>query len=172
MRRILIPLFLIAATACNQDNPEEAAVSGPAPPPATAFAVRGAVSLDRTLEMIEREIVAAEGGDLADRLVRAEAITDRLLETQLPFAWMTARAYGVESLLRQIQSLADRILAEVRSGVRQETIDRDLKDLRDKVRDLRAGLKAGGGPMPLSLDSLLAAYAADTLLKATQVGGE
>ena len=172
--RSLMPALLLATlAACSQGNPEEDAVSGPAPPPAAAFAMRGAVSLDRSLAMIADEVLAAQNeGDLTNRLVRAEAISDRLLETKLPFAWMTARAYGVESLLRQIQSLSDRILAELRRGAHPEEIDRDLKDLAAKVKDLRAGLKSGGGPMPISLDSLLAAYSADSLLKITQTGGE
>ena len=166
----LIPVLLLTL-GCSQENPEEA-VRSPAAPPAAALAMpRGAVSLERSLIALEQELdAAANSDDRADRLIRAEAITDRLLETRLPFAWMTARAYGVQSLLRQIQSLADRIIAELRSGEKAEIIEQDVADLRAKVKELQAGLRAGGGAMPLSLDSLLAAYAADSLLKLQDTG--
>jgi hypothetical protein len=166
-------LMLPLAAACARSNPEDAQVSSPAPPPSAAL-VRGPVRLDQTLAQLEAELAAAIRGDgnFSDHLINAEAITDRLLEAQLPFTYITARAYGVESMLRQIQSLADRVLAEMRTNVRQEIVERDTRDIYNRVRDLRAALRAGGGAMPLSLDSLLAAYAADSLLQIIERGGE
>lgn len=160
-----VVLAVTLCVACSRETPEETA-------PATALApVRGAASLESTLVLLERELNSAmDSEDRAERLVAAEAITDRLLETQLPFAWLTARAYGVQSLLRQIQSLADRIVAELRSGEKTEIIERDVRDLKSKVQELRAGLRAGGGNPPISLDSLLAAYAADSLMKLQDQG--
>jgi hypothetical protein len=174
MRKTVL-LLLPWIVACERSNPEENAVSSPAPPPSAALApIRGQVRLDQTLAQLESQLTAAIRGDgeFTEHLTNAEAITDRLLETQLPFAWITSRAYGVESKLRQIQSLADRLLAQLRSGVREEVVRRDARDMFQRVRDLRTALRAGGGPPPLSLDSLLAAYAADSLLQIIELGGE
>ena len=102
----------------------------------------------------------------------AEAISDRLLETQLPFTWLQDRAYGVPSMLRQIQALADRIVAEQLWGgpVMDQQKLADLQDLQNKVKTLRAGLRGKGGVSPLPLDSLLAKYAADSLFKLVDAG--
>jgi hypothetical protein len=175
MRQNALVLLLPALLACSQGNPEEAAISSPAPPPAAALApLRGPVQLDRTLAQLEGELVRAINGvgDFNAHLIRAEAITDRLLETQMPFAWLNARRYGVEPMLRQIQSLADRILAQMRSGVGSDEVERETRAMHKRVRDLRFALRAGGGSPPLSLDSLLAAYAADSLLQIIERGGE
>jgi hypothetical protein len=174
MRKTLL-LLLPWIVSCQQSNPEEDAVSSPAPPPSMALApIRGHVRLDQTLAQLESELAAAirDDGQFTERLTNAEAITDRLLETQLPFAWITSRSYGVESVLRQVQSLADRLLAQLRSGVREEVVRRDAREMYQRVRDLRLALRAGGGAPPLSLDSLLAAYAADSLLQIIELGGE
>lgn len=175
MKKLL--LLLIIAAACEQSNPEESAVSGPAPPPAAALVpLKGADQLDQTLYLLEKELNAALAGDLdgdgQNRLVRAEAISDRLLETRLPFAWLSSQAYAVEPMLRQIQALADRILAQQRSGARKELIHRDLMDLRRKVVELRAALRAGGTHAPPTLDQLLAGYAADSGTISSDPGGE
>jgi hypothetical protein len=46
----------------------------------------------------------------------------------------------------------------------------DLRDLQQKVKTLRVGLRGKGGPSPLPLDSLLARYAADSLFKLVDAG--
>src|SRR5687768_2087977 len=166
-------VLLALLTACAPGDPEELGISESAPPPAAAFTpARGMASLDSTLATLEKELTAAieNEGELDERTNVAEAITDRLLETQLPFAWLTGRSYGVEPVLRQIQSLADRVRAEIRNEAPLDNIKRDLVTLRTKVTDLRAALRGGGGNVPLSLDSLLAAYAADSLLKIVDTG--
>jgi len=175
MKRLLI--IVMVAGACQRSNPEESAVSGPAPPPAAALVpLKGADQLDETLYLLEKELNEALAGDLdgdgVNRLVRAEAISDRLLETRLPFAWLNSQQYAVEPKLRQIQALADRILAQQRTGIRRETIHRDLMDLRRRVVELRVALREGGTHMPPSLDQLLAGYAADSGTISKDPGGE
>ena len=170
----LLVLFLLIGTlsGCNR-NPEDNAVSDPSPPPAAALS-RQHQSLDAGLRQLDRELASAMGGDLGsqeakDALMRAEAITDRLLETDLPFQWLKVRDYSVESMVRQIQSLADRIVAKMRNGMDGQDILADVRDLRRKTIELRRGLAQGGGPAPVSLDSLLAGYANDSTV-VTDVG--
>ena len=167
MRLIVLSLVASALVAC-QRNPEEAAVSDPSPPPATVFS-RQQQSLDESLRDLDRELAAAMSGDLdsdeaKNRLQRAEAITDRLLESELPFQWLKSRDYSVEALIRQIQSLADRVIAKMRNGMEGREILTDVRELRRRTLELRRGLTLGGGPAPLSLDSLLAGYANDSTI--------
>ena len=166
---LLVPLVL---AGCRR-NPEEAAVSSASPPPAAALA-RDHRSLDDGLRELDRLLSLAMRGDLEgdeaeDHLMRAEAITDRLLETEQPFHWMRSRDYSVESAVRQIQALADRVIAKMRNGMDGQDILVDVRDLRRQVIELRRGLAAGGGDPPLSLDSLLARYANDSTV-VTDVG--
>lgn len=165
-------LITAAMTGCNR-NPEEAATSDPTPPPAAAL-TRQQRSLDDGLRQVETALAQAIRGDLEgqgakDHLMRAEAITDRLLESELPFHWMRARDYSVESAVRQIQSLADRIIAKLRNGMDGQEIMEDVREMRTKVAELRRGLAAGGGAAPVSLDTLLARYANDSTV-VTDVG--
>jgi hypothetical protein len=163
--RFSVLIFLVAAAACGQ-NPEESAISEASPPPAAALAGRHQ-SLDEGLKLLDAELAAAMSDDLGSanaksRLLRAEAITDRLLEADLPFHWLNARDYSVESMIRQIQALADRVVAKMRNGMDGQEILVDVRDMRRKVLMLRRDLTAGGGPPPVSLDSLLARYGNDT----------
>ena len=172
MRSIVLLCALSALAACGR-NPEDSAVSDPSPPPAAAFA-RQQQSLDAGLGALDAELAAAIKDDLKgsaakNRMMRAEAITDRLLEADLPFHWLRARDYSVESMVRQIQALADRIVAKIRNGMSGQDLLADVRDLRGKVGLLRKDLTAGGGPAPLSLDSLLARYANDSTV-VTDVG--
>jgi hypothetical protein len=171
MRKVL--LVSVSLLACSRSNPEDLAVSSPAPPPSAALVrLSRSTTLDYSLALLQRELAAAlkDADKREDHLFRAEAITDRLLESQLPFAWMKATSYGVEPRVRQIQALADRILAEIRSGLSAPLVTRDIRELDAKVTALRAGLRAGGGPAPPSLEALLAAYAADTLASGSDRG--
>lgn len=156
-------LALAALTAaCDQQNPEEEPVSAPAPPPAAMITpMSEGASLQERLERLDAELHAImEGGfgdDLHARLLRAEAITDRLLEAEPPVYWLASQ-YSTEARLRQLQALADRIVAKSR---RDDMALRDLADdvalLQKEVAGLRAELARGsGGPMPLPLDTLLA----------------
>jgi len=171
-RRILL-LTLIAVMAGCRRNPEENAVSQPAPPPAAALARRGE-TFDESLRDLEKELSTALGAGMddsgQDHIMRAEAVTDRLLEAQLPFSWSTARSYRLESYVRQIQALADRLVAEMRSGAERSQLMRDATDLRRKVIELRRALALGGGNPPPTLDSLLAGHPADTTIITGEAG--
>jgi hypothetical protein len=168
MRKTLL-LVCLCLTACRESDPSTASADLP-----IAELGRNAGTLDGALGLLERELAAAmkSGGDMKVHLARAEAISDRLLETQLPFTWLQDRAYSVASMLRQIQALADRIVAEQLWGgpVMTQQMLTDLQDLQNKVKTLRTGLQGRGGASPMALDSLLAKYAADSLFKLVDAG--
>jgi hypothetical protein len=131
-------------------------------------------SLDAGLRTLDAELSKAMGGNLdgsdaKNYLLRAEAITDRLLESELPFHWLKARDYSVESMVRQIQALADRVVAKMRNGLEGQALLADVRELRQTTIQLRRALAMGGGPSPVSLDSLLARYANDSTV-VTDVG--
>lgn len=133
------------------------------PPPAAALSAEGNLSLESRLEQLEDDLRAVIEGGLEEesqpRLMSAEATTDRLLEDQIATDWL-GTGYLVEARLRQIQALADRIVAELRRGVARELVLQDIAALRTAVHDLREQLAAqGNGKAPPSLDSLLANYA-------------
>jgi len=165
-RKVLLLLLLAAISGCGR-NPEENAVSQAAPPPAAALAEQGR-TLDESLRLLEKELSAAIGAGVEkageDHMLRAEAITDRLLEARLPFTWLKGPDYSLEGYVRQIQALADRIIAEIRSGADRGAVTQEAIDLRAKVITLRRGLAMGGGKAPVPLDSLLAGVVADTIL--------
>jgi hypothetical protein len=172
MRLIFLLVLATGLLACRR-NPEDKAVSDPTPPPAAAMTGQHQ-SLDEGLRSLEAEISGAMENDLEgqaakNHLMQAEAITDRLLEADLPFYWLRARDYSVESMVRQIQALADRVVAKLRNGMDGQDLLVDVRDLRQKVLLLRRDLTAGGGPAPMSLDSLLARYANDSTV-VTDVG--
>lgn len=158
---------LVAAAGC-QRSVEDEAMSAPPPPPAALIApVRDSMTLDGKLERLEHELTAAIEGGLEGeslyRMFRAEAITDRLLESSLPFGWL-ADDYFLDARLRQLQALADRVVSQLR---RDEPIEQSLADaieLRRRVVELRAALAGQGGDPPTPLDSLLvAAHAAEVM---------
>ncbi len=91
-----------------------------------------------------------------ERLYRAEQISDRLLETETPFAWL-ADDYSVEARVRQIQSIADRVIARVRGNARREDLDADVAVLEARVVELRDALRGGGREAPVPVARLLAA---------------
>ncbi len=161
----LLPLAV--AVAC-QPNPEEDRMSEPPPPPATLIApIRENMSLTEKLDRLQAELDAAlaRGGIDAyarSRIYRAEAITDRILESEPPFAWLQA-SYGVEAWLRQLQSMADRIVAQIRRNEPEERIMEDVARLRESVMALRTELAKPGGPMPPPLDTLLATFEVDSM---------
>ena len=170
MRKVLL-LLVLPLLGCRNDQTASTADV----PPVLAFGSgRSAISLDRALALLETELTRAlaNPGDFAIHLDRAEAISDRLFETQMPFPWLIDSAYGVEPMLRQIQALADRIVAERRSGFTENTAQMvpDTRDLLEKVKNLRVALRGKGGNAPLSLDSILARYAADSLMKLVDAG--
>ena len=157
---------MMVLAGCRR-NPEESAVSLPAPPPAAALARQGR-TLSESLRDLDRELGAAlrthMDGEGEKHMLQAEAITDRLLESRLPFMWLAANSYSLEGYVRQIQALADRIVAEMRSGTDNAAVVQDIADLRRKTILLNRSLALGGGRPPVSLDSLLAGVAPDSTL--------
>lgn len=164
--RTISPLALsLLATACGQAGADvtDGGDDAQLPPPAAALYAEGNVSLESRLEDLERDLLRViEGGldeDSQGWLLTAEAATDRLLEDQIATGWLGS-GYLVEARLRQVQALADRIVAELRRGVAKELVLEDVAALRTAVHDLREQLAAqGNGEAPASLDSLLVAYA-------------
>jgi hypothetical protein len=157
MRVIILLLGASVAAACGPRTPE------PDTPQAT-FAVmaeiRPGTPLEDMLELLDRHLVSAMAGQMEgaalDDFRRAEAITDRLLEARMPFEWIPSENYSLESRLRQVQSTADRILAQVRTGSSRPVMLQDLRSLRGEVARLRQTVAAGGTNAPIPVDRLLA----------------
>jgi hypothetical protein len=129
--------------------------------------VRAGTPLDDMLRMLDERLAAAMAGPLegsaSEEFARAEAITDRLLEARVPFEWLTAEQYSLESRLRQVQSSADRILAQMQTGVAADTIVKNLTELRQDVARLRETVARGGTRAPPPVDRLLAGDTTDVV---------
>jgi len=163
---VLAPLVW---AACRPTNLEEQAVSEPAPPPAAAFApVPEHLPLEAKLEVLEMRLEAALAAGLDEdagmmRMLEVEALTDRIMETPPPVEWL-AQAYDTEAKLRQLQALADRVVAQMRRGIVEGGVDADARELQRRTRELRTALAMpGGGPAPPPLDRLLAGTLDDTV---------
>ncbi|HEX6589577.1 MAG TPA: hypothetical protein VF039_11175 [Longimicrobiales bacterium] len=156
-------LLALPLAACRGNSGDVTEAGDPqAPPPAAALYAAGSVTLEKRLEQLERDLIAVLEGELDDEsqahLLSAEATTDRLLEDQPSTEWLPT-GYFVEARLRQIQALADRVVAELRRGVAEELVLEDVAALRIAVRDLRERLAtARTAAAPAPLDSLLAGY--------------
>lgn len=151
-----LALTLVAA-ACGGSNEGEQL-----PPPAAAIAAASdALTLEQKLERLDQQLggVLETGLDENGRssLYGIEALTDRLLEEEPLVEWLPS-GYDVEARLRQIQALADRVIAEMRREVNSEYVLQDIAALQFSVRDLRTRMQQpGAGDAPPPLDSLLAA---------------
>jgi hypothetical protein len=111
-------------------------------------------SLGDQLRAMEVELQAAQDGD-PDRVLTAEAISDQLISAVRPVDWL-AGGYDVEARLRQLQALADRVVAQLRRGASVAQVEEEVAIMREAVQDLQERLSvAGGGAAPLPLDSLL-----------------
>lgn len=167
MKRTFLVIFLSLGGAGCWASPEDAAVGAEAPPPAAALTEIGSTTpLDEGLALLEAELDSVLRGELADaernaRLLRAEAITDRLLETRLPFEWIDAANYSLAARLRQIQALGDRVIAQLRSGAPGDSLIADIANLRGDVAGLRAAIAEGGTRAPPSLEQLLSDFEAN-----------
>lgn len=105
--------------------------------------------------MVEAEIELALAGE-PERILTAEAITDQLLHAPREVDWL-ATGYLVEARLRQIQALADAVVAKLRRGATLAAVEDDLVTIRTAIQDLQAQLALpGGGPAPPPLEQLLA----------------
>lgn len=144
----------ILAGCGGAPQPDDGIRAGQAAPPP-----RTNPSLDASLARMEAELdtALAAGVDGAgiERLYRAEEISNRLLETHLPFAWLEGENYSVDARLRQIQSVADRVVARIRSAGPRADLIADIEALRGEIRTLRAGLARGGTTAPVPIERLL-----------------
>lgn len=170
-----IPVVLLVAS-CGQGGEFERSAVAPPPPAVVLTAALEPLSLDEKLALLEEELTASSAGDEIDdqaiaRLFRAEAITDRLLESRLPFAWL-AEGYDLEARIRQIQSLADRVIALVRRGADESEILEEVASLRRQVTELREALRHPGSEAPPTLDALLAQVSVDSIRAVVNEGAE
>jgi hypothetical protein len=170
MRTIAFLAAVTTVIGCRPAPPPEAA------PLETTAAVmselRPGMPLDDMLRILDEHLVAAMQGRMEGDAVlhfrRAEAITDRLIEARQPFEWIPGQQYSLESRLRQVQSSADRILAQLETGANRDTMLLDLRALRTEVVQLRETIASGGTRAPPALNTLLADTAA---LRRMPVGG-
>jgi hypothetical protein len=156
--------LVVALAGCGWQT-EDAGLA-PARPPAAALApMSPGTTLSELLEAIERDLTAAIDGELQGdaeaALIRAEAMTDRMFEARVPFRWMQAQQYSVDSRLRQIQSSADRSIAALLSGMPRDSVLPGVRGLREEIAELRTTLEQGGGPLRVPVDVLIDAL--DTL---------
>lgn len=153
MRRALLLLTLVLP-ACN-DVPWLRTAEPP--PGADVVAFAPDASLADGLEMIGAVLDSAIAHGLDDTgvgyMLRAEMLTDRVLETNMPFGWL-ASDYSVEARVWQIQAQADRIVARVRAGAGDDLLP-EAESLRADVAALREALSAGGEPAPAPVEGLL-----------------
>lgn len=172
MKRTGLFYTLLLLAACAR-APGDDLPAGPAPPPATLItAVTESMTLDGKLRFLEQELDRVlRAGEIDDRarirVYLAEAITDRLLDNPPPYTWL-AQGYDLEAKVRQLQALADRVVAEVRREEPNDEIFADLTMLRRRVGDLRRDLSVPGRDAPPPLDSLLAGVIVDSIR--TRVG--
>jgi hypothetical protein len=170
MRTIAILTAISILAGCRPASPDQTPLDATA---AVMADVRPGMPLDQMLQMLDEHLVAAmEGrmeGDAVLYFRRAEAITDRLLEARQPFEWIPDAQYSLESRLRQVQSSADRIMAQLETGAPRDTMLIDLRALRTEVLHLRELVSRGGTAAPPPLERLL--RAADTMRRAVPTGG-
>jgi hypothetical protein len=156
MRNVAFILSVLIAAACAPTPPEETAVQSAA---AVMLEVRPGTPLDSMLFMLDDLLARAMAGRLDGESVidfrRAEALTDRLLEASLPFEWIPGEQYSLESRLRQIQSAADRVLAQLETGAPREPMLAELRALRNDVVALRETVARGGTRAPPPIERLL-----------------
>lgn len=168
MRVVL--LLCLGIIACGPsdaaDASEQASVS-------ILAEIRQGMPLDSLLFMIDSHLVRAMAGGMDSestiQFLRAEALTDRLLEARAPFEWIVAEGYSVESRLRQIQSSADRVRAQVQTAAPRDQMLGDLRNLREEVVQLRRALTRGGTRAPPDIHELLAS---DTVRLRAGAGAE
>lgn len=151
-RRILIfPLLVLAAC----EGGDTLRVPDGAPPAAAQIAPgMQTATLEDQLRTLAAEIEGAREGE-PERLLTAEAVTDQLMHARRSVDWL-AIGYDVEARLRQLQAMADRIVAQLRRGATVTSVEEDVETMHAAVEDLLAHLsRPGGGMAPPSLDSLL-----------------
>jgi hypothetical protein len=156
MRNVVLVLSILLLAACGPTPQDERPAQSAT---AVMVAVQPGMPLDSLLYMMEQHLVNALAGrlegDAANEFRRAEALSDRLLEARLPFEWIPDQQYSLGSRLRQIQSLADRVLAQLETGVPRDTVLDELQLLREEVVRVRQLVARGGIRAPPPIDRLL-----------------
>jgi predicted small lipoprotein YifL len=169
--KLLLLLVLLPLAACGRGG--ETPAEGP---PAAALARITGTQLHEALGLLDRELVAALEAGLedtgTDAFIRAEAISDRLLETRFPFEWLRRDGYSVQARIRQIQSLADRIESLLRTAAPRDSALADLRGLRRDVLTFRRDLALGGTGRPIPLERLLAGRDTLNLISGEGATGE
>jgi hypothetical protein len=89
----------------------------------------------------------------------------------MPFEWIPDQQYSLESRLRQIQSLADRVLAMLDTGVQRDTVLAELDLLREEVIRVRQLVARGGTRAPPPIERLLQLGAEAAGAQAQPAGG-
>jgi len=158
MRIVALALLLPLAAACSPPAPDQ--TSGQ-PNAVVLPDLRPGTPLEQMLLHLDQALVRAIAGSMdgpaTEHFLRAEAITDRLLEARQPFEWIANDQYSVQARLRQIQSGADRVMAQYQTAAPRDSMLHDLRILRADVLRLRQAISRGGGRAPVPLDQLLAA---------------
>lgn len=152
IRRLLtVPLLLLVAC----DDSDTLRVPQGAPLAAAEVAPgMDTETLEGQLQKLAAEIDAALAGE-PERLLTAEAVTDQLMHARRSVDWL-AIGYDVEARLRQLQAMADRVVAHLRRGATLTSVEEDVRTMQAAVEDLLSQLaRPGGGTAPPSLDSLL-----------------
>jgi hypothetical protein len=156
--RICVLVAVVLVAGCGDRKLRWLSSSEP-PSAAEAATIPAGMPLGDLLQRIEAELDTAITGhldtDALPHLTRAEAMTDRLPESRLPFGWLAVQHYSLEARLWQIQARADRVLAEIRIGVRREDVVSDVEALREQIATLRSALAAGGAQQPESIERIL-----------------
>jgi hypothetical protein len=156
MRKFVPVLFLTLLAACGPTPQDELPMHSAA---AVMLEVRPGMPLDSLLHVLDGYLARAQEGWLEGEAAidfrRAEALTDRLLESRMPFEWIPDQQYSLESRLRQIQSLADRVLAMLDTGVQRDTVLAELDLLRQEVIGVRQLVARGGTRAPPPIERLL-----------------
>lgn len=156
-RPFLLLLCAQMLSACQPVRPADTGEDGPA---AAVVPIVAGMPLDQILALLQAELDTALAEDVDEEdvnthLARAEAITDRLLDSRIPFEWLSNEEYSLNARLRQIQSMADRVQAQIRSRAARQNMLADAETLRADVIRLRAEIAEGGGAAPPPLDELL-----------------
>ena len=143
--------------ACNDVPWSGRADAPPAASEAEAFPPDADLrtGLDLIGAVLDSAIATQLDDDGVRHLVRVEALSDRILETGMPFGWLTGSDYSVEARVWQIQARADRIMARLRANARRDELLLEVQALRTDVATLRTAIGEGGEAAPVPVDRLL-----------------
>jgi hypothetical protein len=148
--------MLLLAAACGMSPQEDPGMQATA---AIMAEIQPGAPLDDVLAFMDEHLVRALEGRMDGEAVldfrRAEAISDRLLETRMPFEWIADQQYSLEARLRQVQSLADRVLAMLETGQPRDSVLAEVELLRTQVVTIREIVARGGTRAPPHIHVLL-----------------